>query len=296
MGQGGVMKALRRAFICCVVFALVPCVAAAVDDDQASAQSDQQLQHTLKSMKENSTEGHPDLHGQFGGILRYEKGDYAGAMKYFLLGARYADKVSQLSIGLMYLNGQGVPKDPVTGYAWVALSAERNYPKFVDTRDSVWAQLDSEQRDKANDILKQLTAEYGDAVAKPRMVAELQQGKLHMTGSPLGAEFFTSQATKVQFFDNLNGPALGAAGLDPGDPLPDCGLGAVEGGVITGCGDFWAENRWNSKTYFKAQDSFWSGTVRVGALQNVSTSPAPAAPPTSSTPSTDQPDESTNPL
>ncbi|RUL64190.1 sel1 repeat family protein [Dyella dinghuensis] len=290
------MKALRRTFICCVLLALTPFVAAAADGDVAAAQSDQQLQHTLKSMKENSTEGHPDLHGQFGGILRYEKGDYAGAMKYFLLGARYADKVSQLSIGLMYLNGQGVPKDPVTGYAWIALSAERNYPKFVETRDSVWAQLDPDQRDKANEILKQLTAEYGDAVAKPRMVAELQQGKLHMTGSPLGVAIFNSQATKSQFFGNLSGAGLGAAGLDAGDPLPDCGLGSVEGGVITGCGDFWAENRWNSKTYFKAQDSFWSGTVRVGALQDVSTKPTSVAQPASSTPSTDEPDGSTNPL
>jgi uncharacterized protein len=196
----------------------------------------------------------------------------------------------------MYLNGQGVPKDPVMAYAWIALSAERNYPKFVDTRDSVWAQLDPEQRDKANEILQQLTAQYGDAVAKPRMVAELQQGKLHMTGSHLGVAIFNSQATKAQFFGNLSGPGLGAAGLDAGDPLPDCGLGSVEGGVMTGCGDFWAENRWNSKTYFKAQDSFWSGTVRVGALQNVSASSPPAAASTSSMPATDQPDGSTNPL
>jgi uncharacterized protein len=291
------MKALRRALVCCVAFGFVPSVAFAFDGDQATAPSDKQLQQTLKSMSENSTEGHPDLHGQFGGILRYEKGDYAGAMKYFLLGARYADKVSQLSIGLMYLNGQGVAKDPATAYAWIALSAERSYPKFVGTRNSVWAQLDPEQRDKANEILKQLTAEYGDAVAKPRMVAELQQGKLHMTGSPAGVEdSVLVQSTLSQFSTNLNGAGVGAGGLDPGDPLPDCGLGAVEGGVVTGCGDFWAENRWNTKAYFKAEDSFWSGTVKVGPLQNVSNSPTSAAPPNSSTPSTDQPEGSTNPL
>lgn len=290
------MKALRRALICCVVLALVPCVASAADGDQTSAPSDQQLQHTLKSMSENSTEGHPDLHGQFGGILRYEKGDYAGAMKYFLLGARYADKVSQLSIGLMYLNGQGVSKDPVTAYAWIALSAERNYPKFVDTRNGVWAQLDSEQREKANEVLKQLMTDYGDAVAKPRLIAQFQQAKLHMTGSPAGVEGTLAQSTLAQFSTNLTGAGVGAAGLDPGDPLPDCGLGAVEGGVITGCGDFWADNRWNSSAYFKAADSLWSGMVRVGTLQNVSNSPTPATPSTSSTPSTDQPDGSTNPL
>jgi uncharacterized protein len=289
------MKALRRVFIWCVALALVPSIAFAFDGDETSAPSDQQLQRTLKSMAANSTEGHPDLHGQFGGILRYEKGDYAGAMKYFLLGARYADKVSQLSIGLMYLNGQGVEKDPVTAYAWIALSAERNYPKFVETRDSVWAQLDPQQRDKATQLLTQLMAEYGDAVAKPRMVAQLQQGKLHMTGSPAGVEGTLAQSTFAQFSANLQGSGVGAAGLDAGDPLPDCGLGAVEGGVITGCGDFWAESRWNSNTYFKAQDSFWNGTVNVGPLQNVSKSSMPGASSQSPAAPGDQPQGSAQP-
>jgi uncharacterized protein len=276
------MKTLRYAFICCVAFGISPSLTFAFDGDQASA-SDKQLQRTLEAMKENSTQGHPDLHGQFEGILHYEKGDYAGAMKYFLSGARYADKMSQLSIGLLYLNGQGVAKDPVTAYAWIALSAERNYPKFVATRDGVWAQLDPAQREKANQMLQQLMAEYGDAVAKPRMVAQLQQEKLHMTGSPLGFGNFVSAITPGQYFGNLYGVGLGAAGFDPGEPLiPYCGLGAVEGGVITGCGDFWADNRWNSRAYFKAADSQWSGTVKVGALQNVSKDSAPATSSTTS--------------
>ena len=282
------MKALRRVLICCAAFGFLPSIAFAFDGDQATAAaSDRQLQRTLDAMKANSTEGHPDLHGQFGGILRYEKGDYQGAMKYFLLGARYADKVSQLSIGLMYLNGQGVAKDPVTAYAWIALSAERNYPKFVQTRDSVWAQLNPQQQAQATDMLRQLTAEYGDAVAKPRMIDELQQGKLHMTGSPIGFETFQSVNAPAQFFDNLIGPTLGAAGPYPGEPQPDCGLGAVEGGVITGCGDFWADNRWNSTSYFKAADSFWNGTVKIGPLQQVTKKPTPAAPSTSPSPSSD---------
>ena len=144
-------------------------------------------------------------------------------------------------------------------------------------------------------MLTQLTAEYGDAVAKPRMTAQLQQGKLHMTGSPAGVEGTLAQSTFAQFSANLQGSGVGAAGLDAGDPLPDCGLGAVEGGVITGCGDFWAESRWNSNTYFKAQDSFWSGTVKVGPLQNVSKSSMPATSSPSPAGSADQPDGSVQP-
>jgi uncharacterized protein len=299
------MKALRCGFVCCVALGLCPCVTDAFDGNQTPAPSDKQVQRTLESMAENSTEGHPDLHGQFGGLLRYEKGDYAGAMKYFLSGARYADKVSQLCIGLLYLNGQGVAKDPATAYAWIALSAERNYPQFVSTRNSVWAQLNPQQREKAAEILKQLTTEYGDAVAKPRMIAQLQQAKLHMTGSLTGFEGNLSVGTLAQFSNGL-GPSgsslgnssisgLGAAGLDPGGALPRCDLAPVEGGAITGCGDFWADDRWSSSKYFKSTDRFWKATVKVGPLENVGNGQTPATSSTSPTPATNKPQEGTHP-
>ncbi|GLQ92516.1 tetratricopeptide repeat protein [Dyella acidisoli] len=291
------MKALRRAIICSVVLGFGPSITFASDGNNAPALSDKQMQHMLESMSANSTEGHPDLHGQFGGLLRYEKGDYAGAMKYFLSGARYADKVSQLNIGLMYFNGQGVAKDPATAYAWVALSAERNYPQFVATRDSLWAQLDPQQREKANEILKQLTTEYGDAVAKRRLMAIFQQEKLHMTGSPAGVGGDLAAGTLAQFSNSLGSsgstprnlvipPTTGATGLDSGGQFPRCDLSPIEGGAITGCGDYWADNRWNSSMYFKAADSFWKAAVKVGPLENVSNSSlllTPSTPPASST-------------
>lgn len=275
------MKALRDVRLFCAAMALASNVAWAIDGDETPAPPpDRQTQKVLDAMRDSSTEGHPDLDGQFKGILHYEKGDYAGAMKYFLVGARYADKVSQLSIGLLYLNGQGVAKDATTACAWIALSAERNYPQFVATRDRVCTALDAQQRQQASAMLVQLTAVYGDAVAKPRMVAQLQQAKLQMTGSHTGFEANLAVVTLGQFSGNLTGPGFSAAGLDPGDPLPRCGLGTVEGSLITGCGDFWASSRWNAATYFKATDNLWRGTVKVGPLQSVSkdsASPPPMA-------------------
>ena len=66
------------------------------------------VQKTLRAMNDASTWYHPDLFGEFAGVHRYAHREYAGAMKYFLIGAYYADKLSELSIGLMYLNGEGV--------------------------------------------------------------------------------------------------------------------------------------------------------------------------------------------
>jgi TPR repeat protein len=51
----------------------------------------------------------------------------------FIGSSLYADKPSQLSIGFLYLNGEGVEKDPVTALAWFELASERGYPMYVAT-------------------------------------------------------------------------------------------------------------------------------------------------------------------
>ena len=83
----------------------------------AATMEDKASQEVLAAMERTSTWGHPDQYGEFVGMQAYAGKDYARAMKYFEMGARYADKLSQLSIGLMYLQGEGVARDPVTAYA-----------------------------------------------------------------------------------------------------------------------------------------------------------------------------------
>src|SRR5215467_12021420 len=127
------------------------------------------VQKTLRAMASASTWFHPDQFGEFAGMRYYAHHQYADALKYFEVGAYYADKLSQLSIGLMHLNGEGGPKDPVTAYAWLSLAAERDYPEFVATRDRVKATLTSEQLQAAETIHAKLEQRYGDTVAKARM-------------------------------------------------------------------------------------------------------------------------------
>jgi len=166
------MKALRAVLILLMVYGLSTTEVSAANAGPSATLPDKHELAVLRAMSENSTDGHPDLHGQFQGLIRYEKGDYAGALQYFLLGARYADKVSQLCIGLLYLNGQGVSKDPVKAYAWATLASERNYPQFVATRDEIGRQLSTQELVQAHALVRKLAAEYGDAVAKPSIHAE----------------------------------------------------------------------------------------------------------------------------
>ena len=238
-----------------VVAALTLAGMAHAEDDPLK---DPSVQKTLRAMKDASTWYHPDQFGEFTGMRFYAHKQYKDAMKYFEIGAYYADKLSQLSIGLMYLNGEGVAKDPVTAYAWLGLAAERDYPDFVATRDRVKASLTAEQLEKAVAVRAKLDERYADAVAKPRMAQQLHLGQMQLTGSRTGYDSGVSQlATK-----------------------PTCGPSVVVGGQETpnaGCGgaSLYAKARWEPNEYFASRDAEWKATVSVGAIESP-TAKAPA--------------------
>lgn len=211
--------------------------------------ADPQVEKIITAMNNASTWGHPDLFGEYSGMRLYSEGHYKAALKYFKYGARYADKLSQLSIGLMYEDGQGVEKDPVTACAWLALAAERKFPSFIATRDRVCEALTPAQHDQAVAVLDKLMPEYGDAVAKKRMVRALDMAKTEGTGSRLG---FDSGIYTTGVKQNCGGPT---AGNSP----------------VAGCGstDFWSPWRWDPKKYFAARDAKWRGTVTVGSMHDV---------------------------
>lgn len=246
---------MHRQWIGILVLAVFPLSPAAA---QVASMEDKSSRDVLAAMSRTSTWGHPDEYGEFVGMQAYASGDYAKALQYFEMGARYADKLSQLSIGLMYLNGEGVATDPVMAYAWLALAAERKYPRYVATRDAVWKQLDDRQRELAVAQLKQLSGEYGDVVAKPRMERALREARTEMTGSLVGyGAPQVSTLTAAQFGADT--------GLDKlAGPLPSCGAHSIDGAPITGCGNIYVAWRWDPKQYFRIRDAVWFGTVTVG--------------------------------
>src|SRR5262249_54863428 len=155
--------------------------------------------------------------GEYAGMRRYTHRQYKDALKYFEVGAYYADKLSQLSIGLMHLNGEGVPKDSAIAYAWIDLAAERGYPDFVATRDRVKSELTPAQLERAQQQRDKLALRYADAVAKPRMEQQLRLGAAQMTGSRTGFDFGVLHTSVKE----------------------NCGTGAMIGGVnvpVAGCG------------------------------------------------------------
>ncbi|HWU77012.1 MAG TPA: sel1 repeat family protein [Rhodanobacter sp.] len=248
------MKALRQQLICVAACGLLAATAvASAGEKPARPLQDKASQEVLQAMSLSSTWGHPDEYGEFTGMQHFAAGNFKAAMKYFLIGARYADKLSQLSIGLMYLNGQGVKKDPVEAFAWVAMAAERKYPQFLATRDAIWAQLDAQQREQAKAQLEKLYPEYGDTTAKHRMALMLRWNRTQLTGSYLG---FGSDSVSSLTPEQFNGEGA----------RPPCGAKTIDGAAITGCGNIYASWRWDPKEYFQARDREWQGTVSVGTM------------------------------
>ena len=246
----------QQRWLAAVLILLASASIAQADEDPLN---DPSVQKTLRAMSDASTWYHPDQFGEFTGLRRYAHHQYKDALKYFEVGAYYADKLSQLSIGLMYMNGEGVAKDPIVAYAWLDLAAERDYPDFVATRDRVKATLTPEQLRKGQEQRDKLAERYADAVAKPRMAVQLHQGQMQVTGSHTGFDSGVSQ---------LNNK-------------PTCGPSVVVGGVETpnaGCGgaSLYAKSRWEPKEYFASRDAEWKASVSVGAIEAPPASP-PAA-------------------
>lgn len=255
--HGMAMNQHRFNYLALVCACALPLAAMATEATPNDPSNDPTIQKQLRAMDDASTWYHPDLYGEFAGVRRYMNKDYAGAMKYFEIGAYYADKLSQLSLGLMYVNGEGVPKDSVTGYAWLDLAAERDYPEFVATRDRVKATLSADELQRARSIHETLALRYADVVAKPRMEAQLAMGKMQITGSHLGA---FGNIVHMRGKDVCSGSSV------IGDQvLPEAGCGSDA---------IYAEARWQPEKYFASRDAQWKATVTVGDIAPGSASSA----------------------
>ena len=130
--------------------------------------------------------GHPDLRYRGLGMKAYRAGDMRKAMEHFKRAARYADKPSQGMVGELLWNGQGVAADRALAQAWLAVAAERDFKVLRLQRDRYWRELGPAERERARRLAEALHAEYGDAVAQPRLEAVLRRARTSVTGSRTG--------------------------------------------------------------------------------------------------------------
>ena len=61
------------------------------------------------------------------GVAAYEDGDYATALQEWRPLAEQGDAGAQFNLGVMYMNGYGVPQDYAEAVRWYRLAAEQEY-------------------------------------------------------------------------------------------------------------------------------------------------------------------------
>jgi hypothetical protein len=205
---------------------------------------------------------HPDLRHYRHGLLAYLSQDYAKAMRHFRIAARHADKPSQALIGEMLWEGQGVAADRALAYAWLDLAAERGQRRFVLQRERYWNVLDDAERAEALARGEALYAEFGDAVAQPRMARALRRGMRHVAGSRTGFGGNT----------RIHAAAVGSFAA----PVPTNTGGTEDTGMQPGqvfaAASFFTPRLWRAEQYFDWRDGYFErqlgmGTVEVGEMR-----------------------------
>jgi len=93
--------------------------------------------------------------------LLYRNGDgvprnYKEAVKWFMKAARQGNATLQFQLGQMYANGQFVRKDYIHAYAWFNLAASNGIDDAKEFRDSLEANMTPLQILKAQELSREL--------------------------------------------------------------------------------------------------------------------------------------------
>lgn len=91
----------------------------------------------------------------------YDGKRYEEAFQAFQRTACAGDKQSQSAIGRMYLLGQGVTRNDITGYAWLKAAAEVRFPGYQTITHQLEEAMTPEQRRIADPKAEKLIGLYG---------------------------------------------------------------------------------------------------------------------------------------
>lgn len=103
----------------------------------------------------------------------YQAKNYSEAMTEFKRLASLGHKQSQFNVGVMNFRGEGVEKNPVEAYAWMALATTDGDENRSHTRDVVMSKLDEPQKAQALTRTTELLKEMSDAALKEKLTPVL---------------------------------------------------------------------------------------------------------------------------
>jgi uncharacterized protein len=81
------------------------------------------------------------------GLDAYQKGDYVGAAKEWRPLAEQGDPIAQFNLGLLYLDGHGVPQSYMEAANWFRRAAEQDYPQAQHNLGAMYGSGQGVKRD-----------------------------------------------------------------------------------------------------------------------------------------------------
>ena len=116
----------------------------------------------------------------------FHRGKPEAAVRLWMISAGWAMKDAQYNLGIAYFKGEGVRQDRPLGLAWLALAAERKDPAFDESLAAAWDESSPEERERANEIWRDLRKRYADQVALPIAERRFESELAQITGSRVG--------------------------------------------------------------------------------------------------------------
>ena len=188
-------------------------------------------------------------------VAAYGRGDYATAVRGFLVHAEQGVATAQFSLGLMYANGEGVAQDLAEAVKWYRLAAEQGFARaqnnlgvMYDTGEGVlkneaeaarWFRLAAEQG--------VATAQYGLGVMYDTGEGVLKDEAEAVRWYRLAAEqgFATAQSNLGVMYDNGRGVLKDEAeavrwyrlAAEQGDAKAQFNLGFMYAGLMYAAGE-----------------------------------------------------------
>ena len=111
-------------------------------------------------------------------VAAYDRGDYATAVRGFLVHAEQGDAKAQLNLGVMYNYGEGVPEDDAEAVRWYRLAAEQGQASAQYNLGAMYANGEGVPEDEAEAVRwYRLAAEQGHASAQSNFGAMYALGQ-----------------------------------------------------------------------------------------------------------------------
>ena len=96
-------------------------------------------------------------------VAAYNRGDYATAVRGFLVHAEQGAASAQFNLGVMYANGEGVLKDSVLAHMWSNIAGANGNASARKLRDSLERDMTHAEVSRATELARVcMTSDYQD--------------------------------------------------------------------------------------------------------------------------------------